>query len=214
MDRASTRSQWGVGRAATVLVVAALSLAVPVTPAAAQDPSPQVLPIAPDPARCVVQPRSLADVTTMWQEVNAGPAPSPAEHEGAAILRVPTDEATTAAVRDLLVQVLACGANGGNGLAAAALLTERHLRENLYGLSQEEFAALYTETPTASAPEQWVMLYDVRNPGVLDDGRIATNPELIVPGVGRFVQLVLITQDGGQLRVDLNHDGEGGNLYP
>ena len=105
------------------------------------------LPIAPDPAKCVAVPRELAEIRAIYDEVNAaGSAATPAAFVEPA--GEPADAATIAAVTEVVVEVIRCNANGGNGLADAYYLTDEHLRENLTGLSEEEFALYYPETPS------------------------------------------------------------------
>jgi hypothetical protein len=195
-------------RAAGVAVLAATAA----LPAFAQTPEAPVLPLVPDPARCTVEPRSLDEVRAVWQEVNASPRPSP-EAVDPQIAGTPADEATVAAVTQLLVDVIACAANGNSGLADATFLTDEHLRDNLAGLSEEDFAAFYTESPEASPVEAWLMVYALHDIRLLEDGRVAVNPDFIVPGVGRFRDLLILEQVDGRWLIDLSQEGEG-NLYP
>lgn len=170
------------------------------------------LPLAPDPARCMIEPRPLAEVREIWEGTIASPVPAP-EPIPAELHGAPTDEATVAVVTKLLVDVLACAANGNDGLRDASFLTDEHLRDNVTGLTEEEFNEQYTETPVSSDPEHWIILYAVHNVELLDDGRIKVNPDVIVPGVGHFIDTLLLEEVGGVWLIDQSQDGEG-NLYP
>jgi hypothetical protein len=182
----------------------------------AQDASAPVLPLAPDPANwCTVEPMPLAEMQAIYESENPAGVATPtagepviAEPEG-----TPADEATVAEAVELVVRVIACAANGGSGLHDAVFLTDEHLRADLPGLSREEFDAFYTEHPVPLEPEQWLMVYAVRNVRVIADGRIAVNPEIIVPGVGHFRDLLLLERVDGRLLIDHSQEGDG-NLYP
>jgi hypothetical protein len=171
------------------------------------------LPLAPDPAKCAAESRPLADIQAIYDEVTsqgAAPAASPASFvapEGQ-----PADAEIVAAVTAVVVDVIRCNANGGNGLADATFLTDEHLRDNLRGLSAEDFAAIYTESPTPLPPEQWLTVYAVRDVRVLPDGRVAANPEIIVPGIGHFRDTLIFEQVDGRWLIDESHEGE--DVYP
>jgi hypothetical protein len=181
------------------------------TPEAAMGP---VLPLAPDPATwCTVTPKTLAEVRAAWEEVNAEPSDATPLADPAPFERptgTPADDATVAAITAAIVQVIACSANGGNGLADAALSTDTHLRDsnNLLGMAEEDFNGFYTETPMASGPEQWLMVYAVHDVTLLEDGRVGVRPDIIVPGVGRFCNDYLIFEEvDGQWLIDLSYYG-------
>ncbi len=164
------------------------------------------LPLAPDPALCTAQPRPLAEVRAIYEEVAAGEMATSAafaEPRGE-----PADAGTAAAVTAVVVEVIRCNANGGSGLADATFLTEGHLRANLAELTPEEFAAIYTETPQPLPAEQWLMVYAVRDARLLADGRVAANPEIIVPGVGHFRDTLIFAQVDGRWLIDESHEGE------
>jgi hypothetical protein len=170
------------------------------------------LPLAPDPARCTVERRPLEEVRAIWEEVNAGPAASP-ETIAFDVEGEPADDATIAAATELVVSVIACSANGNDGLADATYLTEQHLRDGLTGLSEEEFEGTYSESPEPLPAESWLMVYAIHDVRLLPDGRVALNPDIIVPGVGRFRDLLVLEQVDGRWLIDLSAEGEG-NLYP
>lgn len=52
-----------------------------------------------------------------------------------------------------------------------------------------------------------------RNVRVLDNGRVAVNPEIIVPSVGQFRDLLILKRVDGRLLIDYSQEGDG-NLYP
>jgi hypothetical protein len=208
-------------RSCVVALVAAcaLTLAGGTPGAGAQESTPEAAmtaarpPIAPDPAKCTAVPRELAEIQAIYDDVNAaGMAATPAafvEPEGE-----PADAATVAAVTEVVVEVIRCNANGGNGLADASFLTDEHLRDNLTGLSEEEFAAIYPETPSPLPPEEWLMVYKVDTVRVLPDGRVAANPEIIVPGIGHFRDTLLFEEIDGRWLIDESHEGEPVYLAP
>jgi hypothetical protein len=205
-----------------VVTACALALAGSGPRALAQEATPENAtmavrpPIAPDPAGCMAVPRELAEIRAIYDEVNevnaAGAAATPAAFvapEGA-----PADAATIAAVTEVVVEVIRCNANGGNGLADAYYLTEEHLRENLAGMTEEDFAAAYPETPSPLPAEEWLMVYRVDNVRVLPDGRVAADPEIIVPGVGHFRDTLIFARVDGRWLIDESHEGEPVYLAP
>ncbi len=178
----------------------------------AQEEGTVTLPLAPDPARCTIEPRSFEDVQAVWEASIASPVPAP-DPIPDDLRGTPADEETVAIVTELIVNVLACAANGNDGLRDAAYLTDEHLRDNVTGLSDEEFAQWYTESPVPSLPENWIMLYAVHNVEVLEDGRIKVNPDVIVPGVGHFIDTLLLKEVDGVWLIDQSQEGAG-NIYP
>ena len=57
------------------------------------------------------------------------------------------------------------------------------------------------------------MLYAVHNVEVLEDGRIKVNPDVIVPGVGHFIDTLLLEEVDGVWLIDQSQEGAG-NIYP
>ena len=169
------------------------------------------LPLTPDPARCTIEPRSQADLRAIWEEVgsmSATPEVKPEEMIG-----TPADEATIAAVTELVVNVIACAANGNDGLRDAAYPTDAHRRENLTGMTEEDFLGYAYETPEASPLKMWLMVYAIKDIRVLPDGKITADPEIIVPGVGHFSDTLRLEWVDSRLLIDASFEGEG-NLYP
>ena len=164
-----------------------------------------MLPLAHDPAKCMAEEMPLAEMQAIYDEVNPqGVAATPepfVEPEGE-----PADAATTAAVTEVVVEVIRCNANGGNGLADAYYLTEEHFRQGLREMTPEDFAAYTAQIPLE--PEQWLMVYAVRDVRTLPDGRVAANPEIIVPGVGHFRDTLIFAQVDGRWLIDESHAGE------
>ncbi len=198
-QRSVSRGRCEVGptfRAVAGGTLLAILLAAPV---AGQD-LPQ-LPLAPDPARCTVTPRSLDDVRAVWEEVSDA-EPSDPEAIDPDIPGAPADEATAAAVTEIMVTSVACTANGHDGLADAALVTDERLRDDLAGLSEDAFSAYYTESPDPAEPEEWFMVYALNDIRTLEDGRVAVNAEFIVPGFGYHPVFVLLEQVDGRWLID------------
>jgi hypothetical protein len=197
------------------LLVARTAGAQEATPTLATDVT---LPISPDPeAWCTVEPRPLAEVRAMWEEVNAVPSdatpsayPAPLEKPSGE----PADEQTVMEITTAVVTVIGC-ANANSGLADASLVTDRHLSDsnNLLGLPQEDFEAYYTESPIPSEPAQWLMVYSVHDVIMLADGRVGAEPEVIVPGDGHYCDDYLIfANEGGRWLIDFSYYGP--NCYP
>jgi hypothetical protein len=73
-------------------------------------------------------------------------------------------------------------------------------------MTPEDFASYTAKTPLE--PEQWLIVYAVRNARTLPDGRVAANPEIIVPGVGHFRDTLIFAQVDGRWLIDESHEGE------
>jgi hypothetical protein len=172
-----------------------------------------VLPLTPDPSLCTVTPRPRAEIETIYEDVNATASPAAGEEEPfVEPAGSPADAAIVADVTHVVVEVIRCNANGGNGLVDATFLTEEHLRDNLAGLSREDFDLYYSENPIPLEPEQWLMVYAVRDVRVLADGRVGANPEIIVPGIGHFRDFLIFEQVDGRWLIDESHEGK--DVYP
>ena len=155
-----------------------------------------VPPLSPDPARCTIEPRSLDEVRAIWEETMATPvaAPDPIDPD---MTGTPADVETVAAVTELIVNVIACSANGNDGLRDVAYLTDEHMRDNVNGLTEEEFTTWYTESPVANPPPSWLIVYAVHEVKALEDGRISVRPDIIVPGVGHVINILLLEEVDG-----------------
>ncbi len=204
----------------SVVFVALLCLGFVSMPGAgAQETSPVpeeiALPLAPDPSRCTVEPRSRSELETLYAEVN------PTGEEIAPEITPPAvpadaaeaDEATKQAIIAASVQIIACAANGNRGLQDASLVTEAHLRYNLMEFARADFDSYYTETPESSPPENWIIIYAIRDIRMLDDGRVICHPDIIVPGVGRFLDTVVFANVDGRWLIDGSF-GSDTNVYP
>ncbi len=182
----------------------------------AQDAAAPVLPLSPDPAKwCTVEPMSLAEARAAYDAANPTGMATPTA--GEPVIEEPAgtlaDDATVAEATELVVRVIACAANGNSGLHDAVFLTDEHFSADFPATTREEFDAIFTENPVANEPEQWLMVYAIRNVRVLEDGRVAINPEIIVPGVGHFRDLLILKRVDGRLLIDFSQEGDG-NLYP
>jgi hypothetical protein len=165
-----------------------------------------MLPLAPDPAKCMAEEKTLAEMQAAYDEVNplgiaATPEPFVEPESGQ-----PADTATVAAVTNVIVEVIRCNANGGNGLADAYYLTEDHFRQGLREMTREDFASYTAQTPLE--PEDWLMVYAVRDVRTLSDDRVAANPEIIVPGVGHFRDTLIFASVDGRWLIDESHAGD------
>ena len=196
----------------------AVSVGLAGAPTLAQEATPEAavamrLPLTPDPATCMAEALPIEEMQAIYDEVHAGGTDAAAtaeefvEPEGEA-----ADAATAAAVTEVVVEVIRCNANGGNGLADAYYLTDQHLRENLAEMTPEDFAAYTAQTPLPA--EDWLMVYKVDNVRMLPDGRVAANPEIVVPGVGHFRDTLIFAQVDGRWLIDESHEGEPLYLTP
>lgn len=202
---------------AIVAVALSVSIGLGGTPALAQEATPEAamalrLPLTPDPAKCMAEELPLAEMQAIFDEVHAGGtgAATPeafVEPEGEA-----ADPTVAAAVTEVVVEVIRCNANGGSGLADAYYLTDEHLRDNLAEMTAEDFALYTAQTPLPA--EEWLMVYKVDNVRVLPDGRVAANPEIVVPGVGHFRDTLIFAQVDGRWLIDESHEGEPVYLTP
>ena len=197
-------------------LVVAIGLLIPNLAAAQGTPTSEIaLPLAPDPARCTVTPKPKAEIDELYAQVN--PDGVELEPVGTPLPSVitedqPVDASTQTAITELIVTVLACSANGNHGLADAALLTHEHLVENLREIARADYEVFYAENVEPSPPENWIILYGLHDFRTLPDSRVAVNPDVIVPGVGRFIDTLILKQVDGRWLIDYSQEGDG-NLY-
>ena len=184
-------------QSASVIMAAVLGIAF-VAPAAAQDGTPTSS--AQSTAACdAVEPRDAEFFSSLAESPQATPSsqgqatPEPfAMPEGDV-----ADDETIAQIEALYQTLVAC-LNAGDYLRAYALYTEAYLLRNL----SEEILTRLEATPVpvqASTQSAFGGVLDAR---VLDDDRIAALVTTTNPLSGDIVLFALLTEEGGELRID------------
>jgi len=171
-------------------VLAIVALAPGVT--LAQDGTPTVDFVTPDPAECRIAPRSIDSIASALATPIAG-TPTTAKPEGAVATGQPADAAeTVAAVTALAREATACG-NLGDYRRVFALYTDNGLRVFAAdrGMTAEQLAGALAATPVPLAEASWQGVR-VRNVRIQPDGRVTAFIDFRSPqGVGSvFVALV------------------------
>ncbi len=156
------------------LVGPGIALAQEATPGAGADQ----FPLAPDPTRCQVEPRSPDELIEIWFGDEGTPVATEAATDTVTIpVGPPADEETVAAIVATVDEVFSCFA-AGDFARATALFTEDLTRTfgPEPGTSEEEVRAFLEATPDASANAEAggeagviVAISDVM---VLADGRV------------------------------------------
>ena len=155
-----------------IVLVVLIVLAEPRFDAGAQDATPAAYPLAPDPADCRVEPRSLESVAAVVGTPVAGEPAAPASPTP--FVRPqgePADAATTEAVVATVHEVFAC-ANAGDFLRIFALYTDDYLRVFLAGTPiNEEVLAFFAATPMPLPEEELRIIIRIEEVQILPDGR-------------------------------------------
>jgi hypothetical protein len=178
--------------------------------ASAQDTMPTAadLPIAPDPALCLVEPRPV----DFFEQFLGTPAATPsgagvAELEGTIDAFVPpegdpADAATVDAVVATAVEITACF-NAGDLLGAFALYTDAMI-ESLAAedpLPQEEFDVM-AASPVAMPAEERERVLAVRDVVILPDGRAGGFVDFEFAGGYLETQYAVLVEQDGRWLVD------------
>ena len=176
-----------------------LFTALVVAPAAAQDAAPKGDLAVPDPARCRVEPRPLADLERL-SATPAAAAPAPADPRPDLGDGAPADPETVAAVTATIEHLYACY-NAGDYLRAFALFTDDGLRRALPGLGlTEKDLAFIAETPVPAPKAAWQAIA-VREVTTLPDGRARARVDGRAPA-GAFAEDVVLVEAAGRYRID------------
>ncbi len=161
------------------LVVALLSfalvgsgaiLAQEATPEAGADP----FPLTPDPAGCLVEPRSPDELIEIWFGEEGSPEATEAATESVTIpVGPPADEETVAGVIAIVDEVFSCFA-AGDFARATALFTEDLTRTfgPEPGTPEEEVRAFLEATPEAGAAGEAGVIVAISDVMLLEDGRV------------------------------------------
>ncbi len=182
-------------------------------PAAAQDATPSALPITPDPAGCLVEPRTIDDLyTLLGTPVPAPPearqsmsTPASSSTEVSLPAGEPADSATATAITATIVEAYACF-NAGDYLAAFALYSDDALqRFTEQEPFTEDIAAFFLATPEAFPENFRSSVLAVRDARVLPDGRVGalvdTN-DPTAPPEGADVDFVVFVEQEGRYLID------------
>ena len=166
------------------------------------------LPVTPDPALCVVEPRPLAFFEQYVGTPDATPSDEgSAEFEGSLDSFVPpegqpADPETVDAVVATAVEVVACF-NAGDLPRAFALYSDDLIESFAAAdpLPQEEFDAM-AATPTAAPADQRSSVLAVRDVILLDDGRVGGFIDFEFEDGYHETQYAVLTLEGDRWLVD------------
>ena len=153
-------------RLTAFIVASAMSLVIS-SDAIAQTATPFTLPATPDPVECGIEPRSEDEIAALLA-TPVVPAPATeSEVDG-----IPADHATTAFAVSIVREALACGnAHGFPGVAA--LLSDAALVRDVLGPESPADALTFGDGASAPTQAQHRALVEVRDPVLLEDGRVA-----------------------------------------
>jgi hypothetical protein len=176
-----------------IIVAAAILAIVALAPrlALAQDGTPPLDFVIPDPAECQIAPRSIESIASALATPVAG-TPTMAAPESDGTVGHPADAETVAAVMTLAREATACG-NAGDYRRVFVLYTDNGLRVFAAdrGMTAEQLAGALSATPVPLPEESWqgVRVRDVRTQS---DGQVTAFIDFRAPqGIGSvFVALV------------------------
>jgi hypothetical protein len=181
-------------------LIAALLFATTNLVAAAQEASPAAYPMAPDPADCIVAPRSIESGTPAADDPATGASPTSfVQPQGE-----PADAATSEAVTSTVRQLFAC-ANGGDFLRVFALYTDDFLRDFLAGTPvNDEVIALFTASPIPLPEQELRVIIRFGDVQILPDGRAGVVVVLDEPDDPRTEEpdYVILERDGDHWLID------------
>ena len=160
--------------------VALFSLVVGATGVMAQTGTPRAIRDAPDPAECMVPPRSEDELRALFREVSATPLPASLETSSTPAVAptgAPADEQTVAAVTATWRQYLAC-VTAGDQARMFALFSDAMVRRQLvvdiaFGVTEEALFDFLAATPAPLPPDERVSFVPFDDVRVLPDGRVA-----------------------------------------
>lgn len=222
-----------IARMARYMTLVGLLLAlIPVTSAGARQATPVASPTAIDVGECTTEPRSNDEMRAL---IEAGLPPIVAFMAGTPVGEATphplsggeaADEATAAAVTEIVLQLVAC-MNAGNLPATAALLTEEGAASYLsFGfLPFREIYAGETGTPTAEIdpvllntflailqfnapipPALQGTLYEIESVTELEDGRVVVIALLAAGDAEPGRTSILLQYEDGRYRVTFGRD--------
>ena len=167
---------------------------------AAQDVPPKGEIVVPDPSRCEIEPRPVADLARYVGTPAARETSSPtvANDEVALPKGEPADPEAAAAVVATIEELYACY-NANDYPRVFALFTDDGLRRVLpdFGLTEKDLAFI-AETPVPAPKEAWRAVAVQQVVG-LPDGRVGALIEGRAPGEGFAAVAILVAEDGRYL---------------
>jgi hypothetical protein len=213
--------RWRVAQQGAAAIIAAMIATLGWSAAGAQDTTPAAYPVAPDPAECVVAPRSMDDnVRIVGTPIPGGNMPAPAPEASPAPFAippgVPADTETADAVIATLHQVFAC-TNGGQLLRVYALFTDDFVREFFAQTPlTEDVIAFLAATPQPLPEEQQRIIRGFGGVQILDDGRAGVMIVLDEPDDPRRDEpdYAILARVAGRWLVDEIHEDAGLAVTP
>ena len=184
----------------------ALSLVTSGSPAAAQSATPALYPATPQPAECVVAPRTAEEIADLVTTSPATPAASPAPF--VIPPGEPADAATAAEVTATLRQVFAC-ANAGDPLRFASLFSDAFVRAFFAGVPRGDLIAFLSAPPQPLPAEERRVIIRFGEVQIHPDGRAGVVIVLDEPDDPRTAEpdYALLERVDGRWLVDEIHEG-------
>jgi len=193
-------------------VVASTALATSAvgTPAAwAQVATPPPLPVVPDPAGCVAEPRSVEEIVALAAAPAVGSGAATAvsvEEEGGSFTPPsgePAERETVSAVEDAMRAFFACY-NAGDLARLFALYSDGFIARDFAGASADDLAFIEA-SPAALPADQRATLVAVREVRTLADGRVGAFVDVVDPASERpagEVDFFFLVEEDGRYRID------------
>jgi hypothetical protein len=213
------RRRVGQQRAAAIiaLMIATLGWSV----AEAQGATPGSYPVAPDPAECVIEPRSMDDIVRIvGTPLPGAAAPSSAPAASPAPFATPPGEPADTETADEVIatlhQVFAC-TNGGELLRVYALFTEDFVREFFAQTPLTADVIAFLAAPPQPLPEdQQRIIRGFGGVQILADGRAGVMIVLDEPDDPRREEpdYAILEQVNGRWLVDEIHEDAGPAATP
>jgi hypothetical protein len=182
--------------AAAVLAIVALAPGLIL----AQEGTPTIDFVTPDPAECQIAPRSIESIASALASPVAG-TPTMVTPESDGTVGQAADAETVAAVMALAREATACG-NLGDYRRVFALYTDNGLRVFAAdrGMTAEQLAGALAATPVPLPEESWQGVR-VRNVRIQSDGRVTGFIDFRSPDAAGTV-FVALFRDGDRYLVD------------
>jgi hypothetical protein len=173
--------------------------------ATSQDAPAKGEPAVPEPARCAVEPRPIADLEPYAGNGNAGvtiAAASPGADEERADSGEPADPEVAAAATETIETLHACY-NANDYPRAFALFTDAGLARVApgFGLTDKDLAFLAEQPDPPPAPKEAWRAVAVREATAQPDGRLRVAFEERAPD-GAFTGVAVLVETDGSYRID------------
>jgi len=178
--------------------------------AGAQDASSAASLDIPDPAECMVEPRSADELRALFREAAATPV-AEAAPEGSPTPAVPpegdpADAQTVAEINAAWREFIAC-INAGDLPRVFALLIDDKVRSDFgfdvaSGDTEDQLIAYFTATPVPQPPDRAAPFFPLTDVRVLDDGRVA----VVAPGERGQGEVLIFVKEGDRWLIDYQFD--------